>query len=341
MRRSIPVHCLLWLSVLLFLLAGCSKEEEHADDAAASYGSKQIIVLFSPGGVGDMGYNDQILRGIQRVKEERQFPFLFASPNNLQEAERIFSDWLHMEGVKGNCLFILAGNEYEPMARQYLQDGSFPDKQVLLFETTDQTLPINTFSISMYGACYLAGATAHTLADKAAIIVGNSNDATILQAAEGFADGFHEYGGEECHTTFLADNWTGYTIPDSAYKVTAALAQDFSYIFPIAGGSNLGVYRYTREYPDNIFTAGMDVDQSGYSTQVTCSVVKHIDRLIEDYLNLWLDNQPLPSHKAYGLESGYIEAVIAPLYQETLQPVVDALQEEAINKENEILLMYQ
>ena len=324
------------LVVVSLLLVSCSDGEDAL--RYNPYASKQAIVLISPGGIGDMGYNDQILRGIQQVKEEKDFMLLFSSPSSLEEARRIFGDWLDMDTEGIDCLFILGGNEYEGMARELLKGGKYPDKKVLLFETLDSKIPAYTFSISMYGACYLAGGLAFPFtSDKAAVLCGNSNDATVRRAAEGFVKGYADHGGRSADIYCLADDWTGYTMPDSAYRMVARLAGEYGYFFPLAGGSNLGMFRYAREYPGGFYMAGMDVDQSGYSSRITCSVVKNIDRLIGHYLDLWLEGEPIPRNEVYGLESGYIDIVVSPGYEETLLPIVFSLKDRAVEEENRFL----
>lgn len=324
------------LFVIALLMGGCSDEEDSSRENR--YASKQVIVLFSPGSIGDMGYNDQVLRGVQQVKKEKDFLLLFSSPSSLEEARRIFEEWLEMDTDDVDCLFVLGGNEYEDMARECLIGGKYPDKKVLLFETLDTEIPAYTFCISMYGACYLAGGVAVPFApDHAAVLCGNRNDATVARAAEGFAKGYTDHGGKVVDTYFLADDWTGYAMPDSAYRAVARLAGEYSYLFPLAGGSNLGMYRYSREYPDDFYMTGMDVDQSGYSSRITCSVVKNIDRLIGYYLDLWLENEPMPHHEIYGLESGYIDVVVSPGYEETLRPIVSSLRDKAVEEENKFL----
>ena len=322
--------------IVSLLILGCSDEKETSWDNP--YTSKQAIVLFSPGGIGDMGYNDQILRGIQRVKEEKDFMLLFSSPSSLEEARRIFEDWLDMDTDGIDCLFILGGHEYENMARELLDERKYPDKKVLLFETLNSEIPAYTFSISMYGACYLAGGVVLPFtSDKVAVLCGNSNDATVKSAADGFVKGYTDQGGESADIFCLADDWTGYAMPDSAYRMVARLAGEYSYFFPLAGGSNLGMFRYAREYPDDLYMAGMDVDQSGYSSRITCSVVKNIDRLVGHYLNLWLEGESIPRNKVYGLESGYIDIVVSPGYEKTLLPVVASLKDRAVEEENKFL----
>ena len=76
------------LPTLLFVavsLLSCSKEDEPVPDAAMP----QIVFLFSPGGLGDMSYNDCILEGVQRFKSENLgIDIYIYSPDSLEEAER-------------------------------------------------------------------------------------------------------------------------------------------------------------------------------------------------------------------------------------------------------------
>lgn len=337
--RMYRINIICRLFLLFFLLTGCSSGvKEVIED---SYDSKQVIVLFSPGGIGDMGYNDQILRGLQTIRQEKNFQLLFSAPSSLEEGEKIFSDWLNMDTGPVECLFILAGNEYEEMASRLLPAINSPDKQVLLFETTKSDIPAYTFRISMEGASYLAGAVAASLINgKAAVLCGSSNDATVNRAATGFTQGFIDQGGTGVDVFYLSDSWQGYAMSDSAYRKTAQLSQSYRFLFPVAGGSNLGVYRYAREFPEAIYTAGMDVDQSGYANQVTCSVVKRIDRLIAHYINQWLEGKTMLQHATYGLESGYIDLVLSPRYSESLLPIVSASREQAIAEESKTDSIY-
>lgn len=330
-------NLIFWI-VSLVIFVSCSKE----DETKMFRGKDQIIVLFAPGGVGDMGYNDQILRGVQRVNKERDFQLLLTSPSSMDEAEKIFIDWLNRDPGEMKSLFVLAGNEYEEMAMRHLSADDYTGKEVLLFETRADNIPqAYTFSITMYGACYLAGGIANIFTDRAAVLCGNSNDHTVHEGSEGFAKGFIEHGGLESPFYYLSDSWQGYAMPEEAYRKAAELAPEYRYIFPIAGGSNMGVYRYAREYPYGFYTAGMDVDQSQLSTQITCSVVKHIDRLMEDYLVQWLDEKELPRRKVYGMQSGYIDVALSPHFIQACQGTFDELRNKAIEKEHEHEKNYQ
>lgn len=335
MKHYFRHYCRL-LPTLLFVavvLASCSKEDESVPDAVIP----QIIFLFSPGGLGDMSYNDCILEGFQQFKMENSgIDTYIYSPESLEQAERIFSDWLAMPGGEVPALFVLASSDYEPIAEEYLNGHDLSaNKSILLFESRKQYADerIHTFQISTFGASYLAGSTAALCAGdrKALAVLANDSDRPIGIARDGFVEGF----GGKCDVEYLADDWTGYVQASLTYQKMNTWSKEYGFIFPVAGGSNAGIYRYSREYGDSPFLAGMDIDQSGLSNRITGSVIKHIDRLVYEYLTEWAQTGFMPESRLYGLESGYADWQLSPRFEREYNDAVCRLRQQAINKEKE------
>lgn len=327
------------------LLSSCSSDNDEPDVPLGP--TPQIIVLYGPGGLGDQGYNDCILAGIQNFKKAHHddVDMYQYSPGSIEEAGRLLSDWLYLPGSDIPALFIAGSNDYEQLVTDALKVRSLtPNKRLLLFESdNEEGLPITTFRLSMYGASYLAGATAAAYLQErnagtdskkdALILLAHQGDKTIAKAGNGFRDGFKDSGVEaEAFTEYLAEDWTGYVSAQVAYQRMSDWAGNYDFIFPVAGGSNQGIYRYTREYADSPFTAGMDIDQSGLSRNITGSVIKHIDQLVYNYMETWLVTGELPESAVFGLESGYTDWLLSPYFTQ-YQPIVDAARGEAIRKE--------
>lgn len=323
---------------LLSLTAAVITSCGHADEPAAQE-KRQIVFLFSPGGLGDMGYNDCILRGVQRFRTENPGVDIYIhSPASLPEAEKIFSDWLRRPASDIPVLFALGSSDYEAMTETHLAGIDLtPNKSILLFESRKHydEENIHTFQISMYGASYLAGVTARRCADSggkdALIVLANDTDSPIGVAAAGFTAGY----GAECRVEYLAHDWTGYVSAPLAYRRMSEWAGLYSYIFPVAGGSNSGIYRYSREFADSPLLAGMDIDQSPLSNKITGSVIKHIDRLIYEYLTEWTLTGRMPENSLYGLESGYADWQLSDGYTAEFGAPVAEKRPEAIRKETE------
>ena len=326
---------------ILLLHSGTSCSSENSDEPDMPDAPiPQIIVLYSPGGLGDQGYNDCILSGIQNFKKDyhRDVEIYQYSPGSLEQAERLLSDWLSLPGSNIPALLVAASNEYEPLAAKLLATKPLtPNKRFLLFETENlNKLPVTTFRLSMYGASYLAGVTAAACLEDsnkdAIIVLAHPNDEIIAKAGAGFHDGFKAAGGSNVDSEYLADDWSGYISAPLAYRRMKQWSEKYGFIFPVAGGSNQGVYRYTRENNDAPLTVGMDIDQSGLSRNITGSVIKRIDRVAYNYMETWLKTGELPESAVYGLESGYVDWLLSPYHSE-YQPLVESARAEAIKKE--------
>lgn len=323
----------IWAILSVLLFTSCQSSDEPGLESI----HPQIIFLFSPGGLGDMSYNDCILEGVQRFKlEQPETDIYIYSPESLDEAEKIFSDWLVRPESNIPVLFVLATSDYEPIAEKYLKEHSLTaNKSILLFESRKRYNDphIHTFQISMYGASYLAGATAALCCGdkKALALLANDSDSPIGIARDGFIAGFQG----DCDVKYIADDWTGYIQSYFTYQKMSDWSKEYGYIFPVAGGSNAGIYRYSRENADSPFLAGMDIDQSGLSHKITGSVIKEIDRLIFEYLMEWSKTGTMPEAQLYGLESGYADWKLSPLYEAEYKDIMGQTRQQAITKEIE------
>lgn len=343
MNTPIWFHSIVGL--ITIVCTSCSSDNTDEPNVPVQP-TPQIIVMYGPSGLGDQGYMDCILTGVQKFKRAHyaEVDMYQYSPTTMEEAERLLSDWLSLPQSNIPALFVVASSDYEALVTETLSEHSLTDnKRMLMFENdTHLDLPITIFQMSMYGASYLAGVTAaeyvRSLGEDAAnkdalILLAHPNDITIAKSGAGFQEGFNSVGIDaKAFTEYLAEDWTGYVSAQAAYQRMSTWSKNYAFVFPVAGGSNQGVYRYTREYPDSPLTAGMDVDQSGLSRNITGSVIKHIDNVVYDFMETWLSTGELPESTVFGLESGYVDWLLSPNYSQ-YQPIVDAARQEAIRKE--------
>lgn len=336
---------LSFFSALSLILPSCSAGSFDEKDVSV-IPTPQIIVMYGPGGLGDQGYMDCILSGVQMFKRTHysDVDIYQYSPSTMEEADRLVNDWLSLPQSNIPALFVVASSDYEALIIKSLSRQSLTDnKRMLMFENdTHLDLPVNIFQISMYGASYLAGVTAAEYVKNlgedigtkdALILLAHPNDRTIAKAGAGFKAGFDLVAPDAvAYTEYLADDWTGYASTQTAYQRMSKWSKSYAFVFPVAGGSNQGIFRYTREYPDSPLTAGMDIDQSGLSRNIMGSVIKHIDKVVFDFMETWLSTGELPESTVFGLESGYVDWVLSPRHIQ-YQSIVDAARQEAIRKE--------
>ena len=240
-------YTFILISFFLLLFPGCRKEE------IGFIHNYRVEVVLSPGGVGDQGYNDKILRGFQEASVKYGFTLSLHIPEEKEQGAQIYEDWLNTP-PDDDCersLFVFSGSEYEYL----LESLTLPDdnrKDVLMFETEHEFDGIYTFFVGCYAASYLAGAT--SVLDnggeeqKALVIAANPHDRQVRRAVEGYRDGYLAAGGSGCDVHYLSeDSDGGYRMQDEAYHFCLENDGDYMYYFSAAGASNKGVYRYSRE----------------------------------------------------------------------------------------------
>lgn len=301
--RQRSLYKFIIFSFFLLLFTGCRKEE------IGFIHNYRVEVVLSPGGVGDQGYNDNILRGLQTAAVRYGFTLAVHIPGEKEQGIQIYNDWLNAP-LDDDCersLFVFSGGEYEYL----LQGLSLPKdarKDVLMFETEKAVDGIYTFFVGCYAASYLAGATSvmdnNGEEQKALVIAANPHDKQVRRAVEGYRDGYLAAGGNGCDVHYLSQEPDGgYRMQDEAYRYCMEQHGKYMYYFAAAGGSNKGMYRFSRENFE--LAVGMDDNMGFFSSMITMSVVKQMDRVIVDVLGDLLENKEIPYHQKFTYASGY------------------------------------
>lgn len=340
------LHCTYFIAFILFV-AACQDDANDPDDMQSEQNryKTDISILFSPQGLGDHAYNDLILKGALEAQQETGTEVTIYSPSTLEEGEGLIEYWLYYiiaDSTKNNAL-VIAGNEYEPFVKDWIErkkDTLTEEllRKILLFETSDTELPVYTFMINMYGASYIAGSIATLFTDSAAVIAANPTDLSLKRNVDGFRDGFLDNAGLSVATSYLASDFNGYSMPQEAYEQTDSLTDlNYQFIYPVAGGSNQGVYRYSREHPDKFYTAGMDVNLSAYSAHITFSTVKHVDQVVKKYIQQFCTRLSFGDimHATYGIAERYADIDVVEDYQSSYKELIDYYYPIVAEKEQE------
>lgn len=279
---------------------------------------RQIVIFSSIGGAGDNGYNDLITKGLTRVYMDHSGTSMnFLTPESMEQAESQIYKWIDESGGKvAHTLLILAASDYLDIAERILLDpdlNPMNEVEILIFEVPELPQSQNkikaySFMIPMDGASRQAGEYAAWMGCANPLIwLAYKSDPLLIKAADGFEAGYKFMTGQIPERRYLSEDWHGYSMDKDAYMQMEEIDGKYDFIFPVMGGSNMGIFRYLREHPDGPWVAGMDVDQSPYSSNVVGSVIKHIDRLLEELLKGWINGVPIEHYKDYDTQSGYIE----------------------------------
>lgn len=290
--------CLLGLCMVLVLVS-CDKGDEplHIDDHVCA----DITVMTPLSGLGDNGYNNEAVAGVMEVATAEGKEVSLLRPQSLEQAGEFARLWSEHETGKRRLL-VLADAEYSAILPELLTSDT---KDVLLYEHDGKGIPsdIATFHISRFGTGYLSGCLAKG-SPVVHIIQGKSGDKTTEEAINGFVQGHKDSRSDGTIVKHsLSDTYTGWMMPDSAYRIAAEYPDDF--FFPVAKGSNAGVYKFSRESDFVLMLiAGMDVDCSLFSKRVPFSVIIDVRSVVKDYLRRWINGEDISGQRHYGLKDG-------------------------------------
>jgi basic membrane protein A len=307
-------------------MAACSSDDDEEEEPVVARPS--VTYMTSVSGLGDNGYNDLIMQGVMTFAEKNPDVEVYLRfPSSTDDARQMLEEWQTKTADEASSeqLLLLGESAYAPL----LQTAASPlaeHQRILVVESDSITSPlqrVSTLHIRRYGAAYLTGCLARE-AEYAFVMAAYPGDTIVRDAERGFCEGYHDAGGKTAEVHYLASDAGGYAMPNAAYSWLTSLSDSLgggfwipdAFIFPLAGGSNNGVYKYTRDQEISLLlVSGMDVDASAYSVRVPCSMVLHLDRLVNRLLNDWVDDGDLPTHTEVGLEdSEAIEVVANPTF---------------------------
>lgn len=338
----------LILAAGLLFLACCSGTGDlHPDSEPV------VTVLFDDGGLGDLGYQDNIFESLCRIFEKSlndcKFRMEVYIPETEDELSSTMHNWLSKEKSSPELL-VSASYTYADYVSRHID--ALPDglSEMLFLDCNTDNGHFYSRYIPLYGTGYYAGLIVRHLGiEKAAVILANKLNKPIYECYEGFRDGFSAAGGHISDSDLYYldyENNSGYADAKSAYVLSSELEQKgYKFILPVCGGSAQGVFHYTRSHNRNVpdeqtgtmpfFTCGVDVDQGKNSAAILFSMLKKYDAIIEEFISDWLHGIERERCMRLTLDSGY-EDIVWSLVNPGLMPAeedMDAMRGKAVKAE--------
>ena len=334
---------------IFIILTGCTKDGDtiyqiNPDEEKPST-APLVTVIYGPNSLGDHSYCDKIYRGIEASATKHGIRTLQLMPESTEQGlaylETMFQQ---MENAKDSVrrLFITPSPVYDAYIRannKRLENN--PNADLLYMETTT---PLegkgSTLYIDYYGAMYMAGCFskyAFTI-DLSLLILANPYTQSVVEAGEGFVDGYNDTTDSKWKKTlnikYLSDEpGGGFQLADTtALRIfqEAADGEDDVCVVPVCGGAMNAFYRIL---PYLSYYICIDDYISLKYPFHFANVIKHIDRVLDDYIEKWL-NATMPKHQTFGLADGGTEFNFGD-DSGFKDSIVDSVRQVAIRKEGE------
>ena len=294
-----------------------------------------------------------IYEGVERTAQELGLRTMQLSPQSTEEGLRYLELMMRqMEAAQDSVrrLFIVTSPVYDEYLRTNSNRLAKNANADLLYLETRTPLPGkgSTLFMPYYGAMFEAGAMMPPLGERVMLIAANRREQAIMDAIQGFTDGWNADMTSVIGRTkkYLATTYIDET-GEGGYEIADTTAMrlihqwnddDISNIVPICGGAFNTFWRMNEIEMGGMFIVGVDKE---FRTPFShLSVVKHIDQAVIQCIRQWLSIEGMPKHQSLGLASGFTEVIrtYADHYEQYPIEIFEELNEEKLKEIHETAL---
>lgn len=272
-----------YLIVLLFFFFTACNKESVIENFEPEF---EVFVLLPVEGIGDRGFIDIIYEGVETAFLDYKFRVNYITPENLEKANVWIKNLTNIESSRAlNKLVIIAGAQYVEALETL--GGNFGSHKVLFINGSfEENERLASMIYRSYAPSYIGGYLSAQLTPNCrAMIIAGFDAPFYIDYEEGFKQGVIDAGGRIYEPAYISNDFSGFTMADSAYRLTEDLLAENDLVLALASGSNTGIINAARDYPEQRYVIGIDSDQSWMGLGVvTGSVISLIGTDIYNYI---------------------------------------------------------
>lgn len=270
-----------------FLLAACgngndTSETNTSNNSSDNSDAGSAALVISVSGLGDQGFNDLALRGIQQAEEELGISYDYAEPQQVTDYELIIRD-LASTGKYD----VIISNSIDQVDALTKVSGEFPDQQFAMIDGIVEAPNVASYVFNEEEGSFVVGALAGLIVENADTYnLGDKTDVGFIAAMQTpLLDKFNfGYQAGVKYVNPDANVVVDYVSGDNPFGDTAtgkeiALSQynrGVGIIYHAAGGSGLGVYQAAAEA--EFFAIGVNDNQNALEPdRIVASMLKKVD----------------------------------------------------------------
>lgn len=302
-------------SVLTMLAAGsCAQAADGSDFSVA--------LIIGTGGLGDGGFNDSLLAGVQAAEKELGITYQLVEPSEVSEFE---ADYMDLSAAGKYDLIIGGGfDQTEALASVA---SEFPDQKYLFVDgELDGYDNVTSILFKDQEKTYLVGTVAgmNTKTDKIGVVVAMDTPSQNTFVAGYMAGAKAVNPGVEVEVKYVGS----FSDTTTAKELALAEHEDGAdIVYAVAGGAGLGVFNAAKE--DDFYAIGVDVNQCLIDPDhIMLSSLRNNDVVVTDSIKEAMNGTLEAGAVHPGIAEGAVdvtnEGSNVPLVDGTMEAVEDA-----------------
>lgn len=345
MKKNVRFLKVMVVVALLMSLISCtsaqtadtSETESESADVAMDSPELPTFAIVAYDQVGDRGYVDMAVTGIEKAAEEFGITYKLFACNSDQS---VALDTLKTAAENYDVIFLVAGFLFDVELEQV--QGLYPDKTYVYIDGASTLEGVKSITFAQNEGAFLAGVLAASLTtdtsvsemineDKIVGFVGGADMPVIRDYQAGYENGVNYVDPSiEVVVMYAGDHF------DSAKgKVTAfnTYNEGADVIFQAAGPTGLGVLEAAATY--NFIAIGVDTDQSYLQPGfIVSSALKRVDTAIYNVVSRTVAGEELDAITVYNVSNEGISLAKNEHYESM---VPDSVKEVISDAEQKII----
>lgn len=289
------------------MLACCGACSETEDP-----GPFQLTVFYpaESEGLGDRSFADMVFAGVVGAGQNHEFRTTDIFPGGAAAASSLFKEHM-IESADSEELVITVGFDWAMLVEE--SNCDFGGRKLLHLDSLLSDCPdLRSVRFRTFAPSFQAGVAAMEVSQsgKAAVLAGAPGIPSVEEFVEGFVCGVIHAGGEVTEIRYVADCSQGFLMAQQAMECANQMYGESEVIFPVAGGSALGVFESAKQGAQR-YAIGIDSDQWYLGPGVILgSVVKHLDFETSDTLASFATGTFESGSVSLGVEDNRTEFVV-------------------------------
>ncbi|MFX0016048.1 MAG: BMP family ABC transporter substrate-binding protein [Candidatus Hermodarchaeota archaeon] len=233
-----------------------------------------VACVFAIGGLGDLGFNDMVYRGLQKAETDGLCTFTYSEPSNLGQIQGFLEGYASSGSYD---LIVAVGFAQKTAVNETAK--VYPTQAIVLIDDIVEQGNVRSVLFKENEGSFLVGALAGLMTNTGRIgFLGGMDIELIRRFWAGYTAGAMFVNNNSCIE--VIENFVGsFNDPTTGKSMAEAMWNESAdIVFAAAGESGTGALESVSEQGEGYYGIGIDVDQDFlFPGDILCSMMKRMD----------------------------------------------------------------